>query len=92
MLQYCPQYPLEIYEKSIPECGMSQVNFRERIGRILRDWIPPYQVRGRLIKHGMTEGGWRKIPLNPPLCKGGRYESFDKFRMTGEGVNNKTIC
>jgi len=29
MLQYCPQYPLEIYEKSIPEYGISQGIFRD---------------------------------------------------------------
>ena len=40
ILWFWVQYPLEIYEKSILEYGMSQVNFRERIGRILRDWIP----------------------------------------------------
>ncbi len=66
---------LEIEVKSITEYGISQGVFRERLGRGVR----PLSSVGTRISQSLRSfemtGWWRKIPLSPPLCKGGRYES-----------------
>jgi hypothetical protein len=36
--------------------------FFKKGSRDIKIWIPPYQVRGRLIKSGMTGGGMTGFP------------------------------
>jgi hypothetical protein len=68
MLQYCPQYPFEIYEKSIPEYGMSQGVFHEG------EEICGTSVFGIYVKCKMQNERC-KIPLSPPLQKGEALEN-----------------